>query len=102
LPNLRPYAAKPRLTSVKIISCKDCRKLYHLHICPITLCVMNARGWQPHRHLWADCLDNMGSPTSHSTTGLHGLLLEWLCYFMCRWCSYLSGTSMRPYCLIQG
>jgi hypothetical protein len=27
-----------------------------------------------HRHLWADCLDNVGSLTSHNPIGLHGLL----------------------------
>jgi hypothetical protein len=26
------------------------------------------------RHLWADCLDNVGSLTSHNPIGLHGLL----------------------------
>jgi hypothetical protein len=31
-------------------------------------------GWQPYRHLWADCLDNVGSLTSHNPIGLHGLL----------------------------
>jgi hypothetical protein len=29
---------------------------------------------QPHRHLWADCLENVGSSMSHSSIGLHGLL----------------------------
>jgi hypothetical protein len=27
-----------------------------------------------HRHLWADCLENVGAPTSHKPMGLHGLL----------------------------
>jgi hypothetical protein len=26
------------------------------------------------RHLWADCLQNVGAPTSHKPMGLHGLL----------------------------
>jgi hypothetical protein len=26
------------------------------------------------RHLWADCLDKVGSLTSHNTIGLHSLL----------------------------
>jgi hypothetical protein len=30
-------------------------------------------GW-PHRHLWADCLENVGTSTSHNPMGLHGLL----------------------------
>jgi hypothetical protein len=30
--------------------------------------------WQPYRHLWADCLDNVESLTSHNPIGLHGLL----------------------------
>jgi hypothetical protein len=29
---------------------------------------------QPVRHLWADCLDNVGSLTPHNPVGLHGLL----------------------------
>jgi uncharacterized membrane-anchored protein len=31
-------------------------------------------GWWPHRHLWADCLENVGASTSHNPMGLHGLL----------------------------
>jgi hypothetical protein len=29
---------------------------------------------QPHRHLWADCLENVGASMSHKLMGLHGLL----------------------------
>jgi hypothetical protein len=32
-----------------------------------------ARGWQPHRRLWAYCLENVGASTSHSPMGLHSL-----------------------------
>jgi hypothetical protein len=28
----------------------------------------------PYRHLWADCLDNVGPSTSQNSMGLHGLL----------------------------
>jgi hypothetical protein len=35
-----------------------------------------AWGWQPHRHLWADCLENVGASTSHNPMGLHGLLRD--------------------------
>jgi hypothetical protein len=31
-------------------------------------------GREPHRHLWAGCLENVGYSTSHNPTGLHGLL----------------------------
>jgi hypothetical protein len=31
-------------------------------------------GWQPYRHLCADCLENMEASTSHKPIGLHGLL----------------------------
>jgi hypothetical protein len=31
-------------------------------------------GWKPYRHLWADCLDNVGASTSHNLLGLQGLL----------------------------
>jgi hypothetical protein len=27
-------------------------------------------------HLWADCLENVGTSTSHNLMGLHGLLQE--------------------------
>jgi hypothetical protein len=30
--------------------------------------------WQPYRHLWDDCLENVGASTSHNPIGLHGLL----------------------------
>jgi hypothetical protein len=33
-----------------------------------------AWGWQPHLHLWADCLVNVGVSSSHNFMGLHGLL----------------------------
>jgi hypothetical protein len=29
-----------------------------------------ACGWQPQRHLWADCLENVGASTSHNFMGL--------------------------------
>jgi hypothetical protein len=28
-----------------------------------------AWGWQPHRHLWADCLENVGASTFHNPMG---------------------------------
>jgi hypothetical protein len=31
-------------------------------------------GWQHHRHLWADCLENVGVSTSHNPLNLHVLL----------------------------
>jgi hypothetical protein len=30
--------------------------------------------WKLHCHMWADCLENTGSSTSHKPIGLHGLL----------------------------
>jgi hypothetical protein len=30
----------------------------------------------PHRHLWADCLEDVGASTSHKPMDLHGLLQE--------------------------
>jgi hypothetical protein len=27
-----------------------------------------------HRHLWAECLENVGASTSHGPMGLHGML----------------------------
>jgi hypothetical protein len=44
----------------------------------------------PHRHLWADCLENVGSSTSHSPIGLHGLLKGHL-YFLL----YFYGSTWR-------
>jgi hypothetical protein len=35
-----------------------------------------AYGWQIYRHLWADCLDSVGSLTSHNPIGLQGLLRD--------------------------
>jgi hypothetical protein len=32
-----------------------------------------AWGWQSQCHLWADCLENVGTLTSHKPMGLHGL-----------------------------
>jgi hypothetical protein len=36
--------------------------------------IIYQRTWQPYRHLWADCLDNVGSLTPHNPIGLQGLL----------------------------
>jgi hypothetical protein len=36
----------------------------------------SAQGLQPCHHLWANCLDNVGSSTSHTPIGLHSLLRE--------------------------
>jgi hypothetical protein len=33
----------------------------------------SAQGWQRYRHLWVDCLNNVGSLTSHNPIGLYGL-----------------------------
>jgi hypothetical protein len=37
--------------------------------------------WQPNRHLWADCLESVGSSTFHNPIGLHGLLEGYLSSF---------------------
>jgi hypothetical protein len=36
--------------------------------------VEHCQCWQPYRHLWDNCLGNVGSLTSHNPIGLHGLL----------------------------
>jgi hypothetical protein len=38
-----------------------------------------------YRHVWAHCLDNVGSLTSHNSTGLHGLLRGWLHFLLLHW-----------------
>jgi hypothetical protein len=38
-----------------------------------------AQGWQLHRHLWADCLENVGASTSHKRMDLDDLVV---------WCLY--------------
>jgi hypothetical protein len=40
-----------------------------------------AEKWQLYRHLWADCLDNVGSLTPHSPTYFHGLLRDIFSFF---------------------
>jgi hypothetical protein len=40
------------------------------------------KAWQPFRHLWADCLENVGASTSHNPMGLHGLLQEYFYPFL--------------------
>jgi hypothetical protein len=32
-------------------------------------------------HVWADCIENVGTSSSHNPMGLHGLLEEWLYFF---------------------
>jgi hypothetical protein len=52
-----------------------------------------AAGTLPYHHLRTECLDNVGSSTSHNLIGLHGLLRRELYFFICRWCSYLTGST---------
>jgi hypothetical protein len=47
-----------------------------------------AWGWQPYRHLWTDCLDNVGPLTSHNPIGLRGLLWGKLHFF------FMQATSL--------
>jgi hypothetical protein len=49
---------------------------------------LGSRAWpvrkaRPHRHLRVDCLDNVGSSTSHNPIGLHSLLQEYLFSLLC-------------------
>jgi hypothetical protein len=50
---------------------------------PIFLGVKGGRSVRltTHRHLWADCLENVGASTSHNPIGFHGLLQGWLYLF---------------------
>jgi hypothetical protein len=55
------------------------------------------RFWQAHRHLWAECQENVGASTSHSRMGLHGLLFwEFIpSYQLSMRVSYKSFKSLR-------
>jgi hypothetical protein len=47
----------------------------HSHLYIMHYGTMLHAGRQPHRHLCTDCLENVGSSTSHNPPiGLHGLL----------------------------
>jgi hypothetical protein len=47
----------------------------YVHCILMWICLINRdTSWQSYRHLWADCLDNVGSLTSHNPIGLHSLL----------------------------
>jgi hypothetical protein len=57
-------------------------------------------GLGSYRHLWTDCLDNMGSLASHSPIGLHGLLRGYrLAYPLKRRLSLHSNTAQVISCL---
>jgi hypothetical protein len=45
-------------------------------------------GWQPHHHLWADCLENVGASTSHNHIGLHACYRDTFTFILS-----LSGLS---------
>jgi hypothetical protein len=49
---------------------------------PRGLEVAGAWSWQLHRHLWADCPEDMRASTSHNPMGLHGLLQGYLYLYM--------------------
>jgi hypothetical protein len=42
---------------------------------------LSLQGWQPHRHLWADCLGNVRASKFHKPMGLHGLLQGYIYAF---------------------
>jgi hypothetical protein len=54
-------------------------------------------GWQPYRHLWADCLDNVGSLTSHNPIGLHGQLRVYLFTLVGLWATWLLKNLGIPF-----
>jgi hypothetical protein len=39
-----------------------------------------------------DCLDNVGSSTSHNSMGVYGRLRWYLYFLIRRWCSYITGN----------
>jgi hypothetical protein len=47
--------------------------------------------WQPYRHRWADCLENVGASTFHNPMGLYGLLQGQLYLFI-----FLISKSVSP------
>jgi hypothetical protein len=50
-------------------------------------------GWQPYRHLRADCADNVGSSTSRNPIGLHCLLRHFFYTYWAIQSSYLLWTG---------
>jgi hypothetical protein len=65
------------------------------------------KGWLHHHHLLADCLENVGTSTSHSPMGLHGPLQgqlyvfltvgEYICRFSTRAMSYPQRCFRQIY-----
>jgi hypothetical protein len=56
------------------------------------------KAWQPYRHLWADCLEDVGASTSHNHMGLHCLLQGQLYfYFFAVFRTVTAGFSGRPW-----
>jgi hypothetical protein len=55
--------------------------------------VAGEQDWQPCCHLWADCLDNTGSLTSHNHIGLQGLLWGRLYFFFLNKCPKWSSEN---------
>jgi hypothetical protein len=56
-------------------------------------------GWyscQPHRHLWADCVQKVGASTSHKTVGLHGLLQVQLYLLKVKTAVYIFSLCSYP------
>jgi hypothetical protein len=71
-PTHRPHFAPQKHYYFSVSSTHFCQRLSE----PQGL--VRPKGFQyvPYRHLWADCLDNVGSLTSHNPIGLYGLLQD--------------------------
>jgi hypothetical protein len=54
-----------------------------------------AYGWQTHRHLCADCLDNVGTSTSHSLFSLETLHINWVYTAHYRCFENLNSSRLR-------
>jgi hypothetical protein len=59
--------------------------------------------WQPHRHLWADCQENVGSSISQPYRPPRPATQSGSLFPVCRWRSYLTeNTLMGLHGLLRG
>jgi hypothetical protein len=67
------WAYKPTFPPLKKDVKYQVRFKFHPPTHVLKFNIAGALSWQPHRHLWADCLENVGASTSHNPMSLHGL-----------------------------
>jgi hypothetical protein len=90
------------ILSQQTTSCKISRMPTKFNVMTVIYCLrISAYGWQSYHHLWADCLDNVGSSTSHmSPWPVIGIALPFSIWSLV-WDQRPQGSEAYVACLVK-